>query len=143
VWLPILVLLAVDMWLSDFITLQGERTIYTVGCQNGEWKGNACSGHLVAGPRYRFRALRPHREVLFWTVGSQQSSGRFTACEIRDGRNWRCEPGPGAHDTITLEMLHGFAVHDGMGRVQGFHASTKLRWLLLRWGWPAGRNADY
>ena len=43
--------------------MQGERTIYTVECQAGSWNGDRCSGQLVAGPRYRYRALPPHSEV--------------------------------------------------------------------------------
>jgi CxxC motif-containing protein (DUF1111 family) len=141
-WLAVLLVLALWVWLSDFVTLQGERTIYTVRCE-GTWSGRACRGKLLAGPRYRFRALRPHGEVLFWTVGSPQPSGRFTACAIADGRNWRCPPGPAARETITLQMEHGRALHDASGQARDFHAVTKLHWLLLRWGWPGPRDADY
>ena len=28
-------------WASDFITMQGERTIYTVECRDGAWAGAA------------------------------------------------------------------------------------------------------
>ena len=39
------VLLAVvaSIWASDRITLQGERTIYTVNCEGGNWVGNRCT----------------------------------------------------------------------------------------------------
>jgi hypothetical protein len=60
-------------WASDFITMQGERTIYTVECRDGAWAGDRCSGSLVAGQRYRYRALPPHKEVIFWTVGHRRS----------------------------------------------------------------------
>lgn len=143
VWFAVLAVLGAWIWLSDFITLQGERTIYTVRCDGGGWNGRRCAGRLAPGPRFRFRALRPHGEVLFWTVGGTAPSGRFTACEIRSGRNWRCRPGAAARDTITLEMRHGFAVHDDTGQVQDFHGVSKLHWLLLRSGLPTGRSADY
>ena len=46
------------------------------------WQGERCSGRLVAGDRYRYRALKPHGEVIFWTVGTKDKSGKFG--ELRD-----------------------------------------------------------
>ena len=71
IWLfvvSLLLFLAAAAWTTDFITLKGERTIYTVMCQ-GTWRDDHCAGKLVAGKRVRFRALMAHREVIFWTVG--------------------------------------------------------------------------
>jgi len=136
-FVPLLVLAAIGAWLNDFITLQGERTIYTVNCVGGEWKGDECTGRLVAGDRHRFRALRVHREVLFWRVGVQENSGRLMDCEIQDGRNWRCPPGPDAARSITLVMDHGEAV-PGTGTLP-LHAVPKWRWLFLRWSAMVGR----
>jgi hypothetical protein len=130
------------MWATDFVTLQGERTIYTVQCENGAWVGPSCTGRLAAGARYRFRALRPHGEVLFWTVGARERSGRFSECEIVDGRNWHCAPSADAAGTITTEMRRGTAVHDGNGATIPFHAVAKWRWFLLRWGVPVGHSED-
>ena len=42
------VLLALGLWASDRITMQGERTIFTVNCDNGSWQGDRCNGKLVA-----------------------------------------------------------------------------------------------
>ena len=64
-------------------------------------------------------------------------------CVIRDGRNWTCPAHEDAKRTITLSLEHGLALHDGTGRTQPFHAVDKWRWLLLRWGLPAGSSADY
>jgi hypothetical protein len=136
-------LLAFWMWMSDFITIQGERTIYTADCRGGTWRGLSCTGTLVAANRYRFRALPPHNEVLFWTAGSREPSGRFGSCVIRDGRNWACPPNAEAQRTIALAIAHGQAVHDTTGKTQPFHAIGKWRWLLLRWGIPTGNAADY
>jgi hypothetical protein len=130
------------MWASDFVTLQGERTIYTAQCHDGTWIRRSCSGRLAAGPRYRFRALRAHGEVLFCTAGERKPSGRFTECEIVDGRNWHCAPSADASGSIASEMRHGKAVHDGSGATKPFHAVAKWRWLLLRWGVPAGHSAE-
>ena len=63
VWGFVIVVLAglgFAAWASDFITMQGERTIYTVECRDGAWAGDRCAGSLTAGPRYRFRALTHH-----------------------------------------------------------------------------------
>ncbi|NML44337.1 hypothetical protein HHL11_11285 [Ramlibacter sp. G-1-2-2] len=139
----VVVFLAAMMWLTDFITLQGERTIYTVTCEGGQWEGARCTGRLAAGPRFRFRALRVHEEVLFWTAGNREASGKFSNCQIHDGRNWTCPASATAAGTITLQMEHGRAIHDATGKALPFKAVEKWRWLLLRTGLWAGSNADY
>jgi hypothetical protein len=63
---PVFLLLVFFIWSSDRVTLQGERTIYTVNCVNGTWDGHRCNGLLTTGPRFRYRALKAHGEVLFW-----------------------------------------------------------------------------
>src|SRR2546427_8730224 len=50
-------------WATDFITPQGERTVYTAECERGVWQGAHCTGRLAAGARHRFRALKSHKEV--------------------------------------------------------------------------------
>jgi hypothetical protein len=135
-------LVAFVLWTSDKITLEGERTIYSVSCQGGSWAGKHCSGHLVAGERYRFRALKPHREVVFWTVGASEPSGKFGDCDITNGRNWACRPSADAAHTITLRMAGGLPVPDDTGHARAFHAIAKWRWFLLRLGAPVGRDAD-
>jgi hypothetical protein len=144
-WLFVLAALAAVfafVWGSDKVTLQGERTIYTIDCRDGAWQGLHCSGRLVAADRFRFRALKPHREVIFWTVGTAEPSGKFADCDIKDGRNWICQPNAEAPRTITLQMSNGVPVPDSMGRVKAFHAVDKWRWFFLQWGIPIGSDAD-
>lgn len=130
-------LLLLYAWGTDSITLEGERTIYTVGCKGGAWEGSRCSGELEAAERFRFRALRAHGEVLFWTVGASGPSGRYTDCKVHDGRNWRCQPGTDTHRTITLQMERGSPVPDSSGRTLAYHAVPKWKWGLVRAGlWP-------
>ena len=129
-------------WADDFITLKGERTVYTAGCQQGVWMGERCTGTLVAAQRYRFRALKANREVLFWTVGVAESSGKFTDCLIQDGRNWSCKPTADASRTVTREMVHGRPAADASGLARPLHAVAKWRWWLLRWGIPLGNEAN-
>lgn len=137
------VIAGVLAWVTDSVTLQGERTIYTVECREGQWTAaGSCTGRLVTGDRYRFRALRAHNEVLFWRAGVQENSGRLTGCSIRDGRNWTCPPGADAARSITLEMDHGEAVRDPQSVTRPFHSVPKWRWVLLRWGGPAGSTAN-
>jgi hypothetical protein len=131
------------LWTSDKITFQGERTIYTIDCRDGAWQGVHCTGRLVAADRFRFRVLRPHREVIFWTVGAAEPSGKFTDCDIEDGRNWTCKPNADALHTITLQMSKGVPVPDSMGRTRALHAVAKWRWFLFQWGIPTGSSADY
>jgi hypothetical protein len=144
-WLIILSALAVVVafiWASDKVTLQGERTIYTADCRGGAWQGAYCTGRLVTADRFRFRALKPHREVVFWTAGAAEPSGKFTDCDIEDGRNWTCKPNADAPRTITLQMSKGEAVPDSMGRTRAFHPVAKWRWFFLQFGLPVGSSAD-
>jgi len=126
-------------WASDFITLQGERTIYTADCDSGKWQGDRCSGKVKAGERYRYRALKPHNEVIFWTVGSNEPSGKFNDCTIQDGRNWACKVCADASRSITLEMAHGKPVVTAAAPTRPFRAVSKWRWLLLQRGYTSGR----
>lgn len=133
----IVALLLAFVWASDAITLQGERTVYTVECRDGVWRDDVCTGRLVAGDRYRFRALKAHAEVLFWTSGSSEPAGKFTGCTVDDGRNWRCPPSAAASRTVTLRMRDGQAAPLAGDGTKPLHAVGKLRWWLTRLGQPA------
>jgi hypothetical protein len=142
VWAFVIALVAAlgfAAWASDFVTLQGERTVYTVECAGGAWEGDRCSGQVAAGKRYRYRALKPHREVIFWTVGTSEPSGKFTDCKIQDGRNWVCGMCADAARSITLQMAHGKPVADEKLATLPFRAVSKWRWLLLQRGYTARR----
>ena len=128
-------------WLSDVVTLQGERTIYTVSCADGTWQGTHCSGRLAPAERYRYRALGARGEVLFWVIGANEPSSKFTSCAISDGRNWTCKPTADAAKSITLQMSHGEAMHDPTGQARSFHAVPKWRWLLASYGLSLGSDA--
>ncbi len=134
VWAFVVLLFALLLfgaWASDFITMQGERTVYTVECHGGTWTDDRCSGELVASNRYRYRALKPHNEVIFWKVGSSDHSGKFDDCAIKDGRNWVCKPSSDASRSITLVMTEGKPLPGPVGVTQPFRAVSKWRWLLL------------
>lgn len=133
-WIVLVVVFAafsLMVWVSDKITWEGERTIYSVRCEQGTWVGDQCSGKLVAAERFRFRALKNHGEVLFWTAGSPEPSGKFTQCVIEDGRNWKCQANADGPKSVTLEMSGGRPVPDPTGATIPFHAVSKLRWLIL------------
>jgi len=130
------------IWAADFITLQGERTVYTANCDNGTWEGNRCTGSLSAGGRFRFRALKAHSEVFFWNVGvASDPTGKFTGCEVTDGRNWTCQPNADGARSITLQMRHGKPVPDTTGKTRASHPVSKLTWTLLRYGAYRGNTA--
>ena len=135
--LLVFVALGFAAWASDFVTMQGERTIYTVDCTNGVWQGDQCSGQVAAGTRYRYRALKPHGEVIFWTVGTNEPSGRFKECTIQDGRNWVCKVCADAARSITLQMAQGVPVSAAPAVTRPFRAVPKWRWLLLQRGLTA------
>ena len=139
----VVVILGVLAWADDFVTMQGEHTIYTVRCEDGTWKDTMCSGHLAAGDRYRFRALRARGEVLFWASGSAEPSGKFTGCMITDGRNWSCKANADAARSITLALVRGRAQHDTTGATRPFRAISKWRWWCLRIGLGTFKRASY
>lgn len=122
------------VWVTDTVTLQGERTIYTARCEQGSWAGDRCAGKLVAAERYRYRVLKAHSEVFFWIVGSLEPSGKFTDCVIQDGRNWQCKANADALRSITLEMSKGYPVADASASTRPYHAVSKLTWTLLSVG---------
>ena len=127
--------LAVYAWATDFITLEGEYTVYTADCSSGIWVGNRCSGSIRPGDRFKFHAVKAHREVRFWTAGQAEPAGILTDCEISSDRNWSC---PAANAdvarTITLQMVHGRPTLDPQHRTRTFHSVPKVRWLLMRAG---------
>jgi hypothetical protein len=133
---------ALSAWAHDFISLTGERTVYTADCRQGTWVGNRCTGDIVAGERYKFRALRAHGEVIFWTACSAEPSGKFTGCNVESGRNWSCPPSADAARTITQSMAHGQPVPGPQHRTRAFRSVSKLRWLALRQGLTFGSTAN-
>lgn len=128
-----LAVLGFAAWASDFITMQGERTVYTAECI-GTWQGERCAGKVAAGHRYRYRALKPHGEVTFWTLGTSEPKGKFEDCTIQDGRNWICKICPDASRSITLQMAQGQPVAGPEAVTRPFRAVSKWRWMLLRQG---------
>ena len=139
IFVPLVLVAASLVWAADFITLQGERTVYTAKCDQGSWQGDRCTGKLVAGERFRFRALKAHREVFFWNVGvASDPSGKFTDCDIADGRNWTCKPIPDGVKSITLQMLRGKPVPDASGKTRPSHPVSKWTWTLLGYGFYWG-----
>lgn len=138
----VVAILAFAMWATDFLTMEGEWTIYTASCRDGTWQGARCTGHLEASERFRFRSLKAHHEVLFWTVGATSGeSGRYTQCDIRDGRNWSCPVNDHAPRTITHQLVRGLP-DDGAGDPhQPYHRVAKWKWEALRHGLPVGSSA--
>jgi len=145
VWIALacmVMIAALSGWANDFISPTGERTVYTADCRQGTWVGNRCTGNIVAGDRFKFRASRAHGEVIFWTTGSPEPSGKFSGCSIESGRNWSCPPSVDAAHTITLSIVHGQPIPDRQRRTRDLHSVSKLRWLALRQGLTLGSTAN-
>src|SRR5262249_10098857 len=137
------VFLAIVLWASDKITYEGERTVYTVRCERGTWDGLRCSGVMVAGDRYRFKASKSKREVLYWIVGSNQPAGKLSNCKVKDRGNQSCEPAPGQPPTITHAMVNGRPTRDPDAPGVPFHAVPKWVWWLLDAGVHVYSRAGY
>ncbi len=135
VMIPVMLVFAFFVWTTDKLSMQGERTIYTVDCRNGTWDGNRCSGKLAAGPRFRYRALAVRGEVLFWVLGVNEPSSKLTSCTIEDGRHWTCPASADAVKSLTLAMSHGEPVRNPAWPTRPFHSTSKVSWWLLDFGW--------
>lgn len=135
-------LLGLTGWLHDFITLGGAgRTVYTAECADGAWRGTTCTGHLVAGYRHRFKALKNHGEVLYWTAGSPQPSGKLGDCTVSDAKNWSCRQAPAQPPAITMAMKNGRAVATP-AQASSHHCVEKWKWVLLERGVTWFHEAD-
>ncbi len=130
----LLLILVLLVWGSDRITLQGERTIYTVDCEAGVWDGNRCTGRLAAGPRYAFRASPRRHEVIYWIRDSTAPSGKFTDCSVTNRDNWSCNVGLGQSSSIAYEMHDGRPTRGTQGLAASFHDVSKWKWWAIRLG---------
>jgi hypothetical protein len=130
------------VWGSDRITLQGERTVYTVLCEQGTWNGNACSGKLAPDKRYAFRASKSRNEVIYWVRGSNAPSGRYDNCTVVDRDNWKCMAATGsAPTTITSEMAGGKPARSEGSASLPYHSVAKWKWWLMDAGFRGFREA--
>jgi hypothetical protein len=137
------VLFAILIWAGDQVTLQGERTIYTVTCEGGAWDGLRCTGRLAAGDRYRFRSSRARNEVLYWIAGSTAPSGKYSDCQVKDRDNWICNVPPGQPPSVAHELARGRPTLRDAGTVVPFRAAAKWKWWALRSGIAVSAEADY
>jgi len=120
------------LWASDRITLQGERTVFTVDCLRGEWHDGRCTGTLVPGARYAFRASVLRQEVLYWVRGTQSPFGKLSNCQVKDRDNWTCTVPAGPDSTITEAMVKGQPTSGCAGLPTPLHRISKWRWWALR-----------
>ena len=130
----ILLIVVAAVWGSDRITLQGERTIYTVDCVQGAWEGNSCTGHLVAGPRYAFRALPRRHEVIYWIRDSETPTEKYTDCTVQNRDNWTCNVKVGQAPAATYEMRDGRPARGMHGLTVDFHDVSKWKWWVIKCG---------
>lgn len=135
--------LGVFIWSSDRVTLEGERTVYTVTCEQGAWDGLRCTGRIAAGDRHRFRSSRSRREVVYWIAGSAAPSGKYSDCDVIDRDFWSCKAQAGELPTITHEFSDGRPEQRVAGTDLPFHAVTKWKWWALRLGIPGFGKADF
>jgi hypothetical protein len=140
----VVVVIAVSLliWGSDRITLQGERTIYTVECEQGVWQDNRCTGRLVAGERYAFRASPRRHEVLYWVRNSNAPSGKYSDCAVTDRNNWSCNVQVGQLPSIAYELKDGRPTRSGGGLTMAFHDVPKWKWWLIDIGVSVFREAN-
>ena len=131
------------IWASDQITLQGERTLYTVTCEQGVWEELRCTGRLAAGDLHRFLVSRNRNEVVFWISGSRVPSGKYTDCTVIDRDNWTCNVGANEQPAIVRELSYGRPTLSGSGLTVPFHAVAKWKWWALHAGLPGFVKADF
>jgi hypothetical protein len=122
------------IWASDRITLQGERTIFAVKCEQGRWDGERCTGRLVPGDRFAFRASTVRHEVLHWIRGSQSPSGKYSDCSIKDRDNWSCEVQSTQGPRTTRAMVNGVLTNVCPQSNARYHWVSKWKWWALTVG---------
>jgi hypothetical protein len=130
----ILLLIVALVWASDRITLQGERTIYSVKCDGGVWVDTRCTGKLVPAERYAFRVSPTRQEVLYWIRGSAEPSGKYSDCTVKDRDNWTCNIQLGQKPSVAYEMKKGRPTRGGGGLSMQFHDVPKWKWWLMDMG---------
>jgi hypothetical protein len=133
--------LAIVIWASDKISYEGERTVYSVRCEQGVWQRWRCTGRLAAGDRYRFKASKSRQDVLYWVVGSSAPSGKYTDCKVADRGNWTCAQPVDQPPTIARAMVNDRPTRDESGTMLPFHAVPKWQWWLLDVGVHVTKNA--
>jgi hypothetical protein len=139
----VVLLFALLVWSSDRITMQGERTIYTIDCQGGSWNGPHCTGHLAPGARYAFRASVLRKEVIYWTRGSNEPSGTYSDCTVTDRDNWSCKVPAGQKAALANEMKNGRPSLDGAVQPPPLlHEVAKWKWWAIRLGITLFSDAD-
>jgi len=138
----VLLVLGGLLWASDRITLQGERTVYAVDCAGGVWDGSRCSGRLVAGPRYAFRASARRHEVIYWVRDSKSPSGKFSDCNVTNRDNWTCTVQVDQPMTVAYGMRDGHPMGGGPGLTLPYHAVAKWKWWAIRGGLRFFTEAD-
>ena len=131
------------IWASDRITLEGERTVYTVACEQGTWDGLRCTGRITAGDRHRFRSSKSRHEVAYWIAGSPAPSGKYIDCVVTDRDRWTCDARVGDQPSITHEFSDGRPANHISGLDTPFHAVAKWKWWALRAGIPGFDKADF
>jgi hypothetical protein len=129
--LLVVVAITLLVWGSDRITLQGERTIYTVKCEQGVWDGTRCTGRLVAGERFAFRASPRRNEVIYWIRNSNAPSGKYSDCAVKDRNNWSCNVQVGQLPSIAYELTDGRPTRSDGGLTLPFHDVPKWKWWLI------------
>ena len=135
--------LGILIWASDHVTLQGERTIYSVICEGGDWVALRCTDRLPVGDRYRFRASGSRNEVVYWIAGSRAPSGKYTDCQVSNRDNWTCTVHPDQPPSLAYQLVQGGPIARADSPVLPCHAVAKWKWWALRAGIPGFANADY
>jgi len=124
----LLVLAAVQAWMSDFVTMEGRWTVYTGICSDG---AVPCRSADRAGPRIRFQAHKQRSAVEYRLLGPDRREGMLSACSIVDARNWSCPPSAAAAAHMPPSVLDGRATPSDL---LPYAIVSKPRWLWLRIG---------
>lgn len=133
-WIALIAVVTFAIWASDRVTLEGQRTVYSVSCSGGGWQGARCSGTMVAAERYIYRASRRRQEVVHWTLGSASPSVTYRGCTVTDRDNWTCRVEAAGTPPAALQMERGHLRGGPLDPASSVRAVKKWKWWLMHLG---------
>ena len=121
-FLIFLVVVALIVWLSDWVPFRSEYTTYSAACSQPEADNKCLERNEVLGSKITFKPDSNAKTVVYWVDGI--APAKFDNCAIADVKNWACQGG----DMQMIDGdLHGALAVNAPGR-----QLSKAGWWWLK-----------